>query len=495
MEARREELCVITHATAMRSRKGEDKHSHIDSGELSCFLVADGHGGPLVAEYASVQVLEHIRRANPDDSTIGAVMHDAFVRVHSEVKDPAFKAAGTTCTVVAVNRRTRLLTCANVGDSQSFLVLPAGPVTPLSVDHRLEANLEERERIVSSGGRLGRASAGGLPGGPLRVWPGGLAMSRALGDPDCEGSGVVAEPSVSQVQLPPEGGRVVLCSDGVWDALSVEKVAKCLRKAANPAAAAEKVVARAIKARGLRDDTTCTVAAVGSASGQSTSSSPDLGWRFSPSGMRRHFSFGSMTGMGRAKTRNSGDGDGSSSDSDCSLDPDDSGERDPTSPSDASPSTPRKLFGGGDTPSPNHSVKGGRLFGGFASRRGSSAATPPQSPELPHSPRWSPSQGADGAQERAQQGLQQPHRPSSMWSARHRSPDSSQHGGDGALPLLPEHIEGGVRSISVDCSAAPTPGPATPANDAGKAPGPSTNTTVESVKQPWGTLWKSPGPE
>tara|TARA_B110001452_G_scaffold256952_1_gene250741 strand:- start:1267 stop:2688 length:1422 start_codon:yes stop_codon:yes gene_type:complete len=469
-----EELLTITHATVTRSRKGEDRSSHFDgSGELSCFLVADGHGGPLVAEYASKHVLEHIQRARPDDATVGTVMHDAFVRVHAEVKDPTlFQAAGCTCTVVGINKRTHLLTCANVGDSQSILVLPDGLATPLSVDHRLEANLEERERIERCGGRLGRANVGGVPGGPLRVWPGGLAMSRALGDPDCEGTGVVAEPSVSQVQMPPEGGRVVLCSDGVWDALSVEQVAKIVRKAASPAAAAETVVARAIKARGLRDDTTCTVAAVGAAAALAS---------FSPTkhtGMCRNFSFGSMSGMGssmmgRMRARGSGDGDGSSSeasDSDCSLDMatevDDSADRDPSPPQDESPSVARK-FGNGE-----YTVKGGRLFANFASWRSSgSAASPPHSPLGP--------QPSDSAREglQAQAG---PPRPSSMAK---RSPESSQHGSDGALEGLPESLEGGVRSISVDCSA-PPPDPAPRAK--------STDFTVSAKR-----LWKSPmpGPE
>jgi hypothetical protein len=51
-------------------------------------------------------------------------------------------ASGCTCTVVAVDRGTRRVTCANVGDSAAVLVLK-GSVVPLTADHRLENNAEE----------------------------------------------------------------------------------------------------------------------------------------------------------------------------------------------------------------------------------------------------------------------------------------------------------------------------------------------------------------
>ena len=44
--------------------------------------------------------------------------------------------------MVAVDRGTRQVTCANVGDSSALLVLP-GRALPLTTDHRLENNAEE----------------------------------------------------------------------------------------------------------------------------------------------------------------------------------------------------------------------------------------------------------------------------------------------------------------------------------------------------------------
>ncbi|KAK2970677.1 hypothetical protein RJ640_001937 [Escallonia rubra] len=64
--------------------------------------------------------------------------------------------------------------------------------------------------------------------GPLRCWPGGLCLSRFIGDVDV-GEFIVPIPYVKQVKLSNVGGRLIIASDGIWDALSSEKAAKsCL---------------------------------------------------------------------------------------------------------------------------------------------------------------------------------------------------------------------------------------------------------------------------
>ena len=126
-----------------------------------------------------------------------------------------------------------------------------------------------------------RAPTGGYPSGPLRMWPGGLATGRTIGDADCEDF-AICEPAISAHEVPPTGACVVACSDGVWDALSevavVSVVRACIaappranRKpskqraaATSPAqAAADRVVAAALRARGPLDDITCVVMLLG----------------------------------------------------------------------------------------------------------------------------------------------------------------------------------------------------------------------------------------
>ncbi|TVU03389.1 hypothetical protein EJB05_51080 [Eragrostis curvula] len=115
-----------------------------------------------------------------------------------------------------------------------------------------------RERVTASGGEVGRLSVvGGAEIGPLRCWPGGLCLSRSIGDIDV-GEFIVPVPYVKQVKLSNAGGRLIIASDGIWDALSSEAAAKCCRGL--PAElAAKQVVKEALRTRGLKDDTTCIV--------------------------------------------------------------------------------------------------------------------------------------------------------------------------------------------------------------------------------------------
>ena len=102
-------------------------------------------------------------------------------------------------------------------------------------------------------------------GGPLRCWPGGLAVCRAIGDRDC-GAAIWAVPAVRTVTFDTTasgGGALIICSDGVWDALTQDQVAKYMRDCATAAEAAGRVVDKATKARGLRDDITAAVAWLG----------------------------------------------------------------------------------------------------------------------------------------------------------------------------------------------------------------------------------------
>ena len=103
-------------------------------------------------------------------------------------------------------------------------------------------------------------------GGPIRCYPGGLAVCRAIGDADV-GAAVSAVPAVQTVtcDITASGSALVICSDGVWDSLTHDQVAKCTVQCASAAEAAKRVVDKASRAhqRGLRDDITAAVAWLG----------------------------------------------------------------------------------------------------------------------------------------------------------------------------------------------------------------------------------------
>nr|KAJ0214388.1 hypothetical protein LSAT_V11C400199100 [Lactuca sativa] len=64
--------------------------------------------------------------------------------------------------------------------------------------------------------------------GPLKCWRGGLCISRSIGDRD----------------LSSAGGRLVISSVGVWDALSTESALECSRGLAPESTAAQIVKVR-----------------------------------------------------------------------------------------------------------------------------------------------------------------------------------------------------------------------------------------------------------
>lgn len=53
------------------------------------------------------------------------------------------------------------ITVASVGDSRCILDTQGGVVSLLTVDHRLEENEEERQRVTASGGEVGRLNVFG----------------------------------------------------------------------------------------------------------------------------------------------------------------------------------------------------------------------------------------------------------------------------------------------------------------------------------------------
>ncbi|PWA63401.1 protein phosphatase 2C family protein [Artemisia annua] len=195
--------------------------------------VFDGHNGNAAALYSRDNLLNHILSAIPRglgrDEWLQALpraLVAGFVKTDKEFQSKG-QTSGTTATFVLVDRWT--VTVASVGDSRCILDAQGGAVSELTVDHRLEENQEERERVKASGGEVGRLRIlGGAEIGPLRCWPGGLCLSRSIGDMDV-GEFIVPIPYVKQVKLSDAGGRLIIASDGIWDAVSSEMAAKSCR--------------------------------------------------------------------------------------------------------------------------------------------------------------------------------------------------------------------------------------------------------------------------
>ncbi|KAJ8758529.1 hypothetical protein K2173_000250 [Erythroxylum novogranatense] len=262
---------TVRYGHAGQSKKGEDyflikldcqRVPGNPSSSFSAFAIFDGHNGNAAAVFTRENLLNHVLGAIPRGlgseewlQALPRALVSGFVKTDKEFQRRG-ETSGTTATFVIIDGWT--VTVASVGDSRCILDTQGGAVSTLTVDHRLEENVDERERVTASGGEVGRLSiAGGAEIGPLRCWPGGLCLSRSIGDMDV-GEFIVPIPHVKQVKLSNAGGRLVIASDGIWDALSSEMAAKSCRGL--PAElAARQVVKEALRTRGLKDDTTCIV--------------------------------------------------------------------------------------------------------------------------------------------------------------------------------------------------------------------------------------------
>jgi protein phosphatase 2C family protein 2/3 len=118
---------------------------------------------------------------------------------------------------------------ANVGDCRAVLchgVLRSH--LALTTDHK-PCLLSEQRRIREAGGEVGSRQRG-----PVRVYPGGLSLSRSIGDLTAkveEFGGnpgvVVCDPEVVSFEVDPvDHLYLTLCSDGVLDRLSSREVAR-----------------------------------------------------------------------------------------------------------------------------------------------------------------------------------------------------------------------------------------------------------------------------
>ncbi|KAK4339702.1 hypothetical protein RND71_041164 [Anisodus tanguticus] len=250
---------TIKYGQAALAKKGEDYFlikpdcQRIPSNPLtsfSVFAIFDGHNGISAAIFAKENLLNNVLSAIPQ-----GISREEWLQALPRAL-VAGETSGTTVTFVVIDGWT--ITVASVGDSRCILDTQGGVVSLLTVDHRLEENEEERQRVTASGGEVGRLNVfGGNEVGPLRCWPGGLCLSRSIGDTDV-GEFIVPIPHVKQVKISNAGGRLIIASDGIWDALSSDSAAQSCRGL--PAELAAKLVVKeALRSRGLKDDTTCLV--------------------------------------------------------------------------------------------------------------------------------------------------------------------------------------------------------------------------------------------
>jgi len=215
--------------------------------KVSFFGVYDGHAGPTCSEFLK-EKLHHYIFQNP-----------SFIECPQEAITSAFQKAEHDFTLLAKETRDRSGSCAlvalfveemcyvaNLGDSRAILCT-GDCVYPLTWDHK-PSNKKEQHRIQGFGGTLYQAGNRQEPLGPLRVLPGKLSVSRAIGDIDAKlvefGGipGVVsAVPEVKSFNISAEDKYLFLGCDGIYDFLSNEDLKNMISEN-HPKRSVEKVI-------------------------------------------------------------------------------------------------------------------------------------------------------------------------------------------------------------------------------------------------------------
>jgi serine/threonine protein phosphatase PrpC len=234
------------------------------------FAVADGVGGHQAGEVASQTSVETLlREFNQGEHTtegLVAAAEAANQAVWQLAQGSREKRGmGTTLTALALVQEDgeEQLALINVGDSRAYL-LQQGELIQLTEDHSLV------EELVRDG-KLTPAEA--------QVHPQRSIITRALG----------MEPAIevdSWEIIPYTGDRILLCSDGLTNELSDERIASALRQLADPQEAAHDLVRQA-RAAGGSDNITVVVVDVVDDDGRSKQASAALA--------------GSKTGTGSTK--------------------------------------------------------------------------------------------------------------------------------------------------------------------------------------------------
>lgn len=253
--------------TAARTDQGRVRKNNQDSiytgaiklrgGSARLCLVADGMGGAkageqasrIASEVAQAQITHTLGGASPTDDTawqklLSEAAKTANRRVYEAARaDDERQGMGTTLTIaLIVGERLHI---ASVGDSRAYLLNASGvtqdgaTTAQLTSDHSLVARLVDIGQITAE---------------EARTHPQRNMLYRSIGtDPS-------VEVDTLSEQIEP-GDVVLLCSDGLYNHVRDEEIARLALEQADPDRACERLVALANE-RGGRDNISVVIVRV-----------------------------------------------------------------------------------------------------------------------------------------------------------------------------------------------------------------------------------------
>jgi protein phosphatase len=232
-------MALAAHGVTNAGRRATNEDALLVDTSVGLFVVADGMGGHRAGEIASSLAIEIIRKVMAEEPPTGELLCDAVERANDQIlasaaRNPDHAGMGTTVTAVLV--RGNHLEFVSVGDSRMYR-WRGGSLTQLTHDDSWLAHA--------------RAAGNPITDEEAQRHP----MRHVLTDV----VGVRGEFSPALQVEPFEPGDVLLlCSDGVHGVVAPERLAAILRDDAQPAIAAERLVAEAL-GRGSTDNVSVIV--------------------------------------------------------------------------------------------------------------------------------------------------------------------------------------------------------------------------------------------
>jgi len=205
------------------------------------FAVYDGHGGNGCSYYLKNNLHKNISEFSVDglkkaiELTENNFLTKKAVDFHNNILDSSGSCA---CILLIKNKKCII---ANIGDSR-LVIFKNKRVIFSTKDHKPNTYIEKR-RIELAGGSVYQTTAaipiyqnGKLIEIPWRVCPGGLSVSRTIGDIESKEEMfggkkgvVVALPDITEFDLNDEFNFIVIGCDGIFDVLSNGEIIDCIK--------------------------------------------------------------------------------------------------------------------------------------------------------------------------------------------------------------------------------------------------------------------------
>ena len=226
-------------ATDVGLQRNNNEDCYLSCPDLGLWIVADGMGGHAAGEVASAIVADTIKR----EVANGATLPDAIQTSHREVLSAAANGhggQGMGSTVVALQTDGHHYEIAWVGDSRAYLWSnsEASEFAQITTDHSYVQMLYQTGAITEA---------------ELDTHPEKNIITQCLGSIELESVTVDTQEGEWQT-----GDWIILCSDGLSDAVSSDEISEILSRSSSTQSATSALIESAL-ANGGKDNITVTI--------------------------------------------------------------------------------------------------------------------------------------------------------------------------------------------------------------------------------------------